>query len=600
MDAVGEKYIITMDSLVTGLQDDDSALPTASGTDAPPTTDLRMTTQPSDMDLETDDLPPSAPSGENSDQRITPSGLTLKPYVPGVSRAPSDTQDNRRRRPRRRTVFERGHTEPAQARPVPRDFKKFFLVKATNDGNLSRIDVIRANRELEERLGGKPAKVTETRTGTLILEVRNELQSRAAPTITSLAGIEVTVVEHERLNESKGTIWYANHYDYNDEQLLDELKQFGVKAIYRTRKRQNNVLVPTSIYILTFDTCILPEKISIGWTHCTVRTYVPRPRRCFKCQGFGHGAGSCRRETGLCVNCSEDVHELPCTRPPKCSNCHDSHPASSMNCSVYKMEEEILATQTRDRITYGEARRQVRGRFVRPRTTYAEITRLPQSQAPRTSQPSTSNNVATTRAPPREISTQTEQVEESIPVTTSEATSASAASKYRFKSVQPASTSCKPPTNAVVVNVPQRKRSQPGSPSSGSPDKEKNFKKPALPQTREEIPSRRHSVSDTKSRGANGRPTQEERDRDRDKDKDKNKDKDKDKGIKPHLTEYQRQLLKAYPVPDYAPTFLPPVVQTRTWDQSGRTQNKNKPAPSAASRKNSNTQLSTSEQSKPT
>ena len=589
-----------MDSLVTGLQDDDSALPTASGTDAPPTTDLRTTTQPTDMDLETDDSPPLAPSGENSDQRITPSGLTLKPYVPGVSRAPSDTHDNRRRRPRRRTAFDGGHIETSRARPVPREFKRFFIVKALNDGNLARIDVIKANREMEEQLGGKPTKITETRTGALILEVRNELQSRAAPTITSLAGINVAVTEHERLNESKGTIWYANHYNYDDEQLLEELKQFGVKSVYRTRKKQNNVLVPTPVYILTFDSCLLPERISIGWTQCSVRTYVPRPRRCFKCQGFGHGAGACRRETGRCVNCSGDVHELPCTRPPKCSNCNEPHPASSTNCSTYKMEEEILATQTRERITYGDARRQVRGRFVRPRTTYAEMARLPQDPAPQTARPSTLRNVATSRAPIREIATQTDDRDKDTPLPTSEAAvrdedtslpasettvrdedpplpasetaTDPASTKFHFKSLQAKPTSCKPNPNAVVVTVPQRKRAQPGSPSSGSPDKPTTFKKPSLPKTREEGPSRRHSDSDTKRQWTDAPPTQE----------------DKDKRNKPSLTEHQRQLLKAYHVPSYAPKPPPPVVQTRTWDQSGRNQNKNKSTTSATSRKNSN------------
>ena len=132
--------------------------------------------------------------------------------------------------------------------------------------------------------------------------------------------------------------------------------------------------MPTSIYILTFNSCNLPEHVNLGWTRCSVRLYIPRPRRCFKCQRFGHGTNTCRQQTGLCSNCGEEAHEMPCNRVAHCANCRGNHPASSINCTYYRTEQEILATQAKENISYSEARRRTKSTFVRPTVTFAEAT----------------------------------------------------------------------------------------------------------------------------------------------------------------------------------------------------------------------------------
>ena len=250
-------------------------------------------------------------------------------------------------------------------------YKKFLTIKSTDETvDLRTINTIRAYDELSSCLGGE-LDLSETRKGTLILQSRSEQTTRKAKNIESLAGVPVTVEENDRLNETRGTIWYANHPNFSDQEILDALKKYGVKDVYRTKQKKNNILIPTSIYILTFNHCNLPTSVLLGWTKCSVRLYVPRPRRCFKCQAFGHGAGSCRQESGRCVNCSREVHELPCERDSKCANCQGDHPASATTCPVYRTEQEILATQAKESISYMEARRRVRSTYVRPQVTFA-------------------------------------------------------------------------------------------------------------------------------------------------------------------------------------------------------------------------------------
>lgn len=548
------------------LPDDDPALVTATHSTAPlaaetgrTKTAFSVSVSPSDPPLSAnmDTQSPGAHASQNLETSETTKqltgndpkstnisnhdNLTLQPFVPRkITRAPSDRRRGQGNQ-RRRTV----HHDNQLQRPVPRDFRKFFLVRASDGGNLSRIDVIRANREIETQLDGKPFKISETRTGTLILEIRNEAQCARAVAIRSLAGIAVTVAEHDRLNERKGTIWYANHFNYDDEQLLQELNRSGVKSIYRTKKKQDNTLVPTPIYILTFE-CDIPEKVTIGWTQCSVRSYIPKPRRCFKCQAFGHGATTCRRNTGICFNCSEEAHELPCERSPKCINCGDPHPASSRNCHIYKIEEETLATQVKERITYGEARRLVKDRFVKPQTTYAQATQRQTNIQQTTSH----QNTPATHEPPRTIrtndgSTQTEpdntisSDNPSQPPTEHDTTR----SKSKDQKPRSSSISCKPQQGGTVYTLPARKRPQSNSSSPGSPDHPKSTKKPTLSTDVDETRSRNRPPTDT--------------------------------GRRPSLEDRRSQLLKQYPVPSYAPTVLPPtvpppMVHTRPWEQRNK------------------------------
>ena len=57
-------------------------------------------------------------------------------------------------------------------------YKNFFVVKACNESNLAELDVIKANKELNSTIRGKPKRVSEFRDGSLLIEVSNEDQSR--------------------------------------------------------------------------------------------------------------------------------------------------------------------------------------------------------------------------------------------------------------------------------------------------------------------------------------------------------------------------------------------------------------------------------------
>ena len=266
-----------------------------------------------------------------------------------------------------------------------RYYKKFFTIKAKNEQSLAEIPTIAANRDLQRIIKGIPAKTTELRDGSLLVEVANEPQSQNILNIKKLADTEVLVAPHANLNQIKGTIRYDNKPKYTTEQILEDLKDQKVSDVYNIQRRSNNALVNTNIYIVTFEACQLPDYVEIGWTKCLVREYIPRPRRCYGCQKFGHGRGKCRGQD-TCPRCGLAAHEDTCDREPKCANCEGDHPASSRDCFYYQLEQETLTYQTRNRLSYGEAKGVIRQKYLKPVTSYASVVqnqpkqRLPYSQ----------------------------------------------------------------------------------------------------------------------------------------------------------------------------------------------------------------------------
>ena len=119
-----------------------------------------------------------------------------------------------------------------------------------------------------------------------------------------------------------------------------------------------------------------PEKINGGLEKLEVREFIPRPRRCFNCQGFGHMGAHCRRTEAICANCSDRVHterNEACRRTPHCRNCRGNHPTTDRGCPTYKKEQEILTIVTREKVSFVEARKAVRRRYPDQGTSYSDV-----------------------------------------------------------------------------------------------------------------------------------------------------------------------------------------------------------------------------------
>ena len=148
------------------------------------------------------------------------------------------------------------------------------------------------------------------------------------------------------------------------------------------KRNSNGDIVKTGNMIVSFQDEV-PEYVYIGCLRYRVRPYVPRPMRCVKCQGFGHTASHCRRQT-RCVRCGQGHTVENC--PVKddlsqavCVNCKGHHSAAFRGCSKYQEVSKALKVSVENKVSYRDALMQVvlclaaRWRWGRDRTSDGDL-----------------------------------------------------------------------------------------------------------------------------------------------------------------------------------------------------------------------------------
>lgn len=142
------------------------------------------------------------------------------------------------------------------------------------------------------------------------------------------------------------------HPSCKPESLEEDLKEQGFKVLnvinLMKKKKVNDTQIkdPLPLFMLTFDHSEDIKKI-FSITHI-VRTKVKieaiKKRKeqipqCKRCQRFEHTHSYCKREA-RCVKCAGSHLTIECKvdkkAPPKCSNCHEAHPANYRGCVVAK------------------------------------------------------------------------------------------------------------------------------------------------------------------------------------------------------------------------------------------------------------------------
>ncbi len=122
----------------------------------------------------------------------------------------------------------------------------------------------------------------------------------------SFVDIPVSVSAHRTLNTSKGIVRDRDRLfsDMMEFDIAPEVKDQGVSYVRHFTTRKNNEIQQTNTYLISFSTPIAPKSIKAVYSHIKVETYIPNPRRCFKCQNYGHGVSTCTSSV-VCVRCGE-------------------------------------------------------------------------------------------------------------------------------------------------------------------------------------------------------------------------------------------------------------------------------------------------------
>ena len=264
----------------------------------------------------------------------------------------------------------------------PKPFIRYYIVKSTGEADLTKLNLFKVDSEICRIIGECP-KISENTDKTITVEVNSPEQADRLLKIENLLEEPVKIEQHQKYNESQGVITCSILKDYTETDIVEGLAHLGVSKAYRISKRDAaGKPQPTSTLILTFNTPEIPDKIRIrAGLYERVRQYIPLPRRCYKCQNYGHGSKNCRSKDSVCPRCGDICNEThvseSCQRPVKCYHCKENHSTSSRTCNKYLMEKEIITVKTKEKLTFREARQKVSQMFVRPGVTYASVLQHP-------------------------------------------------------------------------------------------------------------------------------------------------------------------------------------------------------------------------------
>ena len=175
--------------------------------------------------------------------------------------------------------------------------------------------------------------------------------------LNQIHDIKVKVSPHRSLNSCMGVITSPELSAMEEDELQKELEHAGVIKAKVITSRRNDTLSKTATIILTFKGTDLPKYIYAAYLKFKVRAYVPPPKRCFKCQKYGHLGKVCKHKA-LCAKCGVDFHgDTECSNPTKCVNCNGNHAAYDRSCPRFTKEKALSKIQAEEKKSYQEAKR---------------------------------------------------------------------------------------------------------------------------------------------------------------------------------------------------------------------------------------------------
>ncbi|XP_067674832.1 uncharacterized protein [Haliotis asinina] len=141
----------------------------------------------------------------------------------------------------------------------------------------------------------------------------------------------------------------------SEDEIAIELKSQGVTSVKRFTRKEQDRIVQTTTYLLTFALPKVPSSIKAGYFNIEVDVYIPTPLRCYNCQKFGHGARSCTKSP-TCCRCSKTHESMDtCTDDIKCANCNGDHFSSSKSCPFFQKQSQIIKLKYTNNISFSEA-----------------------------------------------------------------------------------------------------------------------------------------------------------------------------------------------------------------------------------------------------
>ena len=246
------------------------------------------------------------------------------------------------------------------ATPKPTPFPKHFDVKLPQGAKQQIKNPWIIENAIKAHLGKPPRRCrgSPQNENTFVIEVATLEESRKMSSLLKIQNYDVTVQVNESLISPQKGLIYIQGYNMTN---LNSYKE-GLKKEYNLKDVEHATWIKpknprTAVLLLTFNQ-VLPEYIDIpGETMRTfVHEYIRRPNLCKKCLDYGHSGKICREEMQRCLNCSSVKHsQSDCNQPSQCHHCPKQHKTGDKNCQRYKVEEQLIAIQTKSQVSRQQA-----------------------------------------------------------------------------------------------------------------------------------------------------------------------------------------------------------------------------------------------------
>ena len=241
------------------------------------------------------------------------------------------------------------------------NWPRFLVIKSCDEKSILKHNLFIIAKAIEG-IAGKPKETKALKNaGLLLIEVDRKHHATNLLKAKLLHNIPVEITPHRSMNSSKGVITCAQLKDMDDKDILQNLKESdqNVTDLYRISTFRNGIKTPTNTFVVTFNSTTPPERMYVGHYRVNVRLYIPNPRRCYKCQRYGHTTKFCQNDQ-ICENCGKPGHEnKDCSSDAVCANCNGSHKASSKQCSQWKFEKDIVEFKYKNNVSFAKSRKTI-------------------------------------------------------------------------------------------------------------------------------------------------------------------------------------------------------------------------------------------------
>lgn len=231
------------------------------------------------------------------------------------------------------------------------------VVRFEGEGGVKKIEPLKLTKIIRAQVGEvKYARVLED--GNMLIGCNSEAQVEKAMKMNKIDKtkiIKVVRVGERRRAGCKGVI-YGIPLKVNMSELVQELRKRCELIMNAKRMTKGTKKEETESVLLEFKMESLPKVVHFGFMRYSVREYIPKPMRCFKCQKFGHIAKMCKAAR-KCARCSGDHEYGQCGEGvrPKCCNCGGEHSVAYWGCEVMKREAEVQNIRVKEKVSYAEA-----------------------------------------------------------------------------------------------------------------------------------------------------------------------------------------------------------------------------------------------------